>query len=255
MDQEFKTSEENKSIENSMPDNMSQSTGMSQPTESQQSYGIENKDVGQNMNMGMQMPKKPKKGMSKTFMVIVLVVLLIAAGVAAFLWRDMTAKSFEDNQAASIKTLQKSVDSLRGQLTAESSKSPTGQLTCTPVAPSATIISSIKSSITSGNTVALGGYMASSVSVVSADTGGVVMDTSDQAVATITSFITGATAPWNFDLTSTVLNKYTASVYGKYFPISATVGLSANKKVISFNYDCNAKISAVLLSPTEAPLQ
>jgi len=208
----------------------------------------------------VQIPKfkSSKKGIGKTVLLILLVLLLASGGVAAFLWRDMTAKDAEVKLNASITTLQNSVAKLKTDLAAATSSTTTTTTTttgnstaCTPVAPVASTISSIKASITSGNTAALEGYMATSVNVVLADTGGVVSGTPTQAVSSITDFITGATSPWNFALSSTVINKYSASGFGKYFPSTAVVGLSANAKVISFNFDCNGKIDTVLLSPTD----
>lgn len=216
-------------------------------------------DIGPDMKMPKL--KSAKKGVGKTVLLILLIVLLIAGGVAAFWWRDMTAKDAESKLNANIAALDKTVATLNAKLAANTSSTTTtttttdGQTVCTPVAPVAATIDNIKASITSGNTAALEGYMATSVNVVLANTGGVVSGTPTQAVTSITDFITSATAPWNFALSSTILTKYSAGGFGKYFPSIAVVGQSANNKVISFNFDCDGKINAVLLSPSDDLLE
>lgn len=276
MNPEFKTNEEDKMVEKPISDNISEplvgapqvvsptpTVNNDMPSEMAESLEVEQHQVN-DVKPESQMPKnKPaKKSIIKKILVIALIVLLVLGGVAAFWWRDMTAKDSETKQAAIIATLQKSVTSLTTELAAAKGTTATsvttgvnGQTACTSIAPVAATIDNIKASITSGNTAALEGYMATSVNVVLADTGGIVSGTPTQAVSSITDFITSATSPWNFALSSSVLSKYTAGGFGKYFPSIAVVGLSANNKVVSFNFDCEGKISSVLLSPNASLLE
>lgn len=187
---------------------------------------------------------------------IALVVLLILGGsAAAFLWRDMTAKDSEAKQTATITSLKKSIASLTAELNVAKDMTVNGQTACTPVAPVAATIDNIKSSITSGNTAALEGYMATNVNIISTDTGSSTFNTPAKAVTSITGFIASATQPWNFALPSSVLDKYSAGGFGKYLSSVAVVGLSANNKVISFGFDCQGKISTILLSPNTSLLE
>ena len=206
-----------------------------------------------------------KKGKSnkKNFIRIILIVLLICllAVVAGAYWlRDQAANDLNTKQSAEINTLQAAKISLQKQLAVEKAKTsitPT-PTTCSAVAPVASVIESIKSSITSGNTAALEGYMASSVNVVTAASGGVVASTPTVAVSDITSFISGETfeaSSWNFALSASILSSYGGGSYAQYFPSIAVVGKSINNKVISFSFDCNAKISTVLLASSENLLQ
>ena len=264
MNPENNTNEENKTMEppvlNSVPEqpiDMPQSVSPIQTVNSGVSSEMANSlEVEQHQvddvkpEPQMSNNKPAKKGMLKKILIIALVVLLIVgSSAAAFWWRDTTAKDSEAKQAATIVSLQKSVAGLKTELAAiEGSTGTNGQTACIPVAPVAATVDSIKASITSGNTAALGGYMANSVNVVLTDTGSVVSSTSTQAVSSITDFVTSTSSPWNFALSSSVLGKYSAGGFGKYFPSIAVVGLSANNKVISFDFDCQGKINAVLLS-------
>jgi len=208
-----------------------------------------------------QKPIEPVKPAKKSFNKIVLHVLFIlilggaVAGVS-YWWRDKTANEIESQQTANLSSLQKTTDSLRTQLAAEKVKNTkttvvTNQTACTPVAPSASVIESIKASITSGNTAALEGYMAASVNTILAATEAYGPQTAAQSVSDVTSFIADATSPWNFALTASILSSYGSGGYEQYFPNNAIVGKSANGKVISFSFDCNAKISTVFLAASE----
>jgi uncharacterized protein HemX len=196
----------------------------------------------------------------KTFIEIILFVLvmLIAVGAsagAAYWWRDKTANEFETKQKANMTSMQETITSIGKQLAIEKAKNagtPTeNQVVCTPVSPSASVIENIKASITSGNTAALEGYMAASVNVILAATEVYGVQTPTQAVSDVTHFISDATAPWDFALSASILSSYGKSDYSQYFPNIAVVGESANKKVISFSFDCNAKISTVFMAATE----
>lgn len=203
-------------------------------------------------------PKTAKKAAGKTIFTIFLVIFLIAAGAAAYWWRDKTANDSADAQAANIATLDAKVKTLEAQLANADSPviDPIACDTpCAPVAPSANVIENIKLSITSGNTAALEGYMAASVKVVLAASGGTGSSTPTQAVSNITEFISDATSPWNFAIAASILTQYAAGSYGSYFPSIAVVGASANNKLISFDFDCSGKINTVFLVTNQSILQ
>ena len=185
---------------------------------------------------------------------LLVIVLLTSAGIASNLWRDQVASDLEKKQSANIETLVKTIGSLQEKLNAATATTTT-QTTTTAVAPSASAIESIKSSITSGNTAALEGYMASSVSVVIAASEAAGAGTPTAAVTSITNFIANATSPWNFSLSASILSSYGAGSYKQYFPSIAIVGKSANKKVISFSFDSKGKIDTVFLAASEDLLQ
>lgn len=210
-----------------------------------------------------QMPKaKPtKKTRGKVILLSLLVLILVAAAAGgAYWWRDKTAKESENQQAANISSLQKTKASLSKQLAdekAKNKKAAASEQACTTQSASGNTISNVEASITSGNTAALEGYMATSVNVVTAGSSPSSAKTPTQAVTSITSFISPDTASWNYDfsLPASTLSSYGKGSYSKYFPSNAVVGKTTNKKVLSFSFDCNGKINTVLLASNESLLQ
>jgi hypothetical protein len=206
-----------------------------------------------------QKPKPTKKPIVKRILLSLLVLVLIAgAAGAAYWWRDKTANDSKNAQAASITALEKSKTDLEKQLADEKAKVPTTVTNnCACASPNATAVANIKASITSGNTAALEGYMASSVNVVLAASEGLGPKTPAQAVSAISNFISSDANSWdyNFSLPASILSSYGQGSYGQYFPNNAIVGKASNKKVISFSFDCNGKIDTVLLVANEALLE
>lgn len=189
---------------------------------------------------------------------LLIVILVLAAAGGSYWWRNKTANEAEKKQAATITSLQQTTASLEKQLAEEKDKNakPAGvpaPAPCTAKAPTAAVIENIEASITSGNTAALEGYMAASVNVIIAASEGLGAKTPTQAVASITDFISSDTASWDYDfsLPAPTLSSYAKGSYAQYFPSIAVVGKATNKKVISFSFDCNAKISTVFLASNE----
>lgn len=194
--------------------------------------------------------KKKSKSHSlfKSVLVIIVVWVFFAAAGGAYIWRDNQAKNTEAEKDSQIASLQASLKETQDKLALANT---TDIKTCTVKSPSASVTENIRASITSANTQALEGYMATSVTTVLAasEEGGTYTQT--QAVSNITAFIADATSPWNFDISASVLGSYGEGDYAQYFPGSAIVGKSANNKVISFSFDCDAKIKTVLMSGSE----
>lgn len=205
-------------------------------------------------------PAKENRGKinGKTLKTALLIALLVlAAAGASYWWRNKTANEAEKKQAATITSLQQTAASLEKQLAQEKAKTATAgapaAAPCTAKAPTAAVIENIEASITSGNTAALEGYMAASVNVIIAASEGLGAKTPTQAVASITDFISSDTSSWDYDfsLPAPTLSSYAKGSYAQYFPSIAVVGKATNKKVISFSFDCNAKISTVFLASNE----
>lgn len=209
-----------------------------------------------------QSVKPAKRHIGKIIIIVVLVLLVGAAtGVAGYWWRDMSAKTADKQKADQIATLQQNKTTLEKQLAAEKAKNAvaaTPAVTpCSVQAPNATTTANIEASITSGNTAALGGYMAASVNVVFAAADALAPETPDQAIANITNFITSNTSAWdyNFSLPAATLNVYRNGSYKQYIPSTAIVGKATNGHVIAFSFDCNAKIATVFMAASDALLQ
>lgn len=185
----------------------------------------------------------------KTVMVIAVVLAVGAAG--GWYWRDMGAKDTANAKQAEIYALQTKVTKLEKDVAdAAKTTSTTTMTTTTPAptskAPSATVLGSIKDSITSGNTAALEGYMASTVKVIIAASEGVGDRTPVQAIGDLNYVMAGGT--WDFALPAATLSGYQAGDYKQYFPSTALVGLSSKKYVISFQFDSTAKINGVFMT-------
>ncbi|NCQ53849.1 hypothetical protein COV88_00565 [Candidatus Saccharibacteria bacterium CG11_big_fil_rev_8_21_14_0_20_41_19] len=199
---------------------------------------------------------KPKKYVLKAILLIIIVLALAAAAAgAAYMYRDGVAVSAEKQKTDEIAALNTKAAGLQTKLDAEIAKNATTVTAPTSVAPGVAAAANIKASITSGNTAALEGYMATSVNVIIAASEGVGPSTPAVAVSNITTFIADATSPWNFELAASVLSSYGQGSYDQYFPSTSIVGKSANNKVISFGFDANAKINTVFLSSSDSLLE
>ena len=199
-------------------------------------------------------PVKSTRGSrKKTILMVLLVLILIgAAAGAAYWWRDMSAKEKEKQQATDLSSLQQKNTKLEKELADKKTKNGAtpDETACTSKSPSAAAIGNIEASITSGNTAALEGYMASSVNVIIAASEGLGMKTPTEAVSGISTFITNDPASWDydFDLSASLVGSYSKGFYGQYFPDNAVAAKASNQKVISFSFDCDGKISTVFLA-------
>ena len=208
-------------------------------------------------NESMPEEKKSQNTKDKTatkkkigLIALILLLMVMSAG-AVFLLKNNENKDIKKKKDAEIAALQKAKDDLQKELNAAKDKTATTTTPATPCtakAPNASAIESIQDSIKSRNTAALEGYMAPSVNVIIAASGGVGTRTRTQAVSDISSYISSSTDPWNFALAKTETDGYAKGFYGKYFPGIAVVGKSANGIVISFSFDCNGKISTVFMA-------
>ena len=202
--------------------------------------------------------KPVKKHFLKSLLMILLVLILAAAAAgAAYMYRDSLAVDTEKQKSTDMATLRSSITTLETKLAAEIAKNDvvTDKIVPVSVAPSASVIENIELSITSGNTAALEGYMATSVNVVLAASEVAGASTPAAAVSSVTNFISDATSLWNFALSAAILSSYGNGDYKTYFPSNAVVGKSANNKVISFSFDSKSKISTVFLSASDSILE
>lgn len=218
---------------------------------------IDEKSIGY---MGLKKPEKSSKDIVKKILYIVISLAIIAGSVGAgYMWRDITANDTKKSQDNKISTLETTKTTLEKKLADETAKydaliagGGTKTITpCTSIAPNAATIENIKASITSGNTAALAGYSATTVTRVFVSTAGVMTTTPTTTVPSVAEFITSVNTAWdyNFSLPAATLATYRGStVYGKYFPTIAVVGKATNKKVISFSFDCTGKIDTIFMA-------
>jgi hypothetical protein len=196
------------------------------------------------------MPKQSRNPNLKGKMIMLLMaaLFLLAGAIAGYMYRDGQAKKDLDAQKAKVSTLEAKNTKLVSDLAAANKEDSTSTTTA-GVRPNQATLDSISAAITSGNTAALQGYMASSVNVIRAGTDGPTNGarTPAQAVGDV-DYVKNGTAPWNFALPAATLATYQSGDYKKYFPTTAYVGKSANNYVISFQFDSNAKINGIFMS-------
>lgn len=208
----------------------------------------------QEEHMGVQATSSKSKKWLKVLLAVLVIILLALLAYVAWQW-----KKCEDNHKkdqSTQQTLQKKVDDLTKQLAKKTaggstggSSSGTSSGTCaTQVAISQSLKENISAAISSKNTAALAGYMASSVNVVYAASEKSGNESPDAAVSDLDYVNTNATSPWDFNLSIATINSYKAGFYKQYFEGERYVGKSANNYVISFGFDTCAKINEIFVS-------
>jgi len=129
-------------------------------------------------------------------------------------------------------------------------KTPAKTTTTTPIAPviSSALKENTAAAISSGNTAALEGYMATSVNVVIAGSEKSGAESAAAAVKDL-DYLSPLSTTWNFALDNATLAKYQAGFYKQYFGATTTiVGQAANGYVVSFGVNAAGKIDTVFMS-------
>ncbi len=199
------------------------------------------------------LPKKQRNIFKKFVTFLLILVLLAAAALGGYLWRDQEARSELSTKTTQIESLQSQITDLQSKV--ETAKAADGSV-CVVTRPSDNTLANIRASITSGNTAALEGYMAPSVNVIYAASDGLGQRTAANAVSDVTSFISKpAGATWSFDVATATLNSYSQGSYKQYFPATALVAQASDDRLLSISFDCDSKISTILLVMNEDSLQ
>ena len=136
-------------------------------------------------------------------------------------------------------------------------KAPAKTITPAPAAPviSAALKENTAAAISSGNTAALEGYMATSVNVVIAGSEKSGAETAAAAVKDL-DYLNPLSTTWNFALDNATLTTYQNGFYKQYFGATTTiVGQAANGYVVSFGVNAAGKIDAVFMSASTDQLQ
>lgn len=197
-------------------------------------------------------PVKKKSSIGKTILLIIIaLVLMSGSALGAFYLRDSQAAKIEKQQSDDIANYKKTIAAFEEQTmsTINSTDTNNPEL-CAEVAPDITAVENIKASITSGNTAALEGYMASGVNVILAASEASGVQAPAQAISRVSDFISSDINSWDYDfsLPSTTTNTYKQGSYSQYFTDSSLVGKATNEKLISFSFNCLGKIDTVFLA-------
>src|SRR3981081_3977233 len=183
------------------------------------------------------------------FLVVCIIILLAAGGYLA--WALLLCQNQHTQDATHTKTLQAQVDSLAKQLQAAQAIASPGAKTpvCSPtVAVTEKLKENLSDAISSKNTAALEGYMASSVNVVYAASEKSGFEPPTTAVADLDYLNKNATGPWDFHLSKATLDTFKAGIYNQSFFGTTYAGESGNKYVIVYGFDSCAKINMIFVA-------
>ena len=177
-------------------------------------------------------------------------ILVVASGV--YWRRDKRADEIIKKEEAYASSLRQTIVLLNHQLLNEKIKNNSANVAvCGDMsgAPIDAEIQHIKTIINSGNLSILPSYIASNASIFDVESGSVSTYNPTSAAERIARFTYNNSSYWdyNFNLSEDVLSLYRLGEFGKYFPTTALVGRSGDNRVLSFAFDCNNKISVVLL--------
>lgn len=182
--------------------------------------------------------------------ILVVAVSVATVGILALMIVQLAQQvSDKTKQVSQLETkvsqLEKKVGDMATKPAEKTPEADAPAKTCTTL--NGTQRDNVIASITSGNTAALEGYLTNPNKVILAASEGIGQRTPDQAVADITSFISGSSG-WNFLLADIETEAFAAGSYSQYFPDDAIIGKASNGRVISFLPDCDGKIKTVFLS-------
>jgi len=218
-------------------------------------------------------PNLPNLNLAKPWQIGLVAGLTVSLIGNAVLGLALKSASDTKTELAGNKTkLQKQVDALNKELTGKSAAAtvtPKPSVSATPVSvvltptpvpcsgravASGSLKENIAAAISSKNTAALEGYMATSVNVVVAASEKGGFETPTQAVQDL-SYLNAATDPWNFDLSASTMNTWIGGPYKSYISGTSYAGLAKNKYVVSFDFNSCNKINLVFMSVSSDLLQ
>ena len=180
------------------------------------------------------------------FLFILVIILIIATAATAYFYRENKAKKQLQEKQASISQLEQKVSDLQKQLTDAQKTTATSTANTTATVPSTATLDNIKAAITSGNTAALEGYMAPSVTVIIAASEGIGTRTPMQAVSDL-SYLKNS-KNWNFSLDAATLKLYANGDYKAYFKANSLVGKASDGHVVVFNFNDQGKINGIFMA-------
>lgn len=187
-----------------------------------------------------------KKGMGN-LLTIILALLLVAA-LAFLAWYWMQAETDKKNLNAEKAALQSQLDTLKAQNAQEDQAEADTPCSNTP---SASRKENIKAALDSKNTAAFSTYTSDPVNYILAASE-LGKDMTPTEAATALEYTHSATGPWDFNLPAATINAWKAGFYKDHFDdANRYIGKSASGMVVSFDFDCNGKISKIFVAASE----
>ncbi len=195
---------------------------------------------------------KKHKGTLIGLWISIAVNVILLAAVGWLWWQFMQCLNMGYEFAGDKTSLEKQIDDLKKQL-ADKGATTSNSAACTNTPVSQTLKDNIRDAISSDNTAALEGYMASSLKVIIAASEFGETRTPTQAISDL-SYIHDSSG-WNFALSTATVNSYLAGPYGtgspggvNYFDSSTFFGKASDDKLVAFNFDACGKINQVFMA-------
>lgn len=184
---------------------------------------------------------------------LVIVVLLAACGMMAFLWyqAEQRANDYRGQQLQ----LELQVEELNRKLAAseKTASDDDGETVACSENPSDVLKANIKTALDTKNTPAFSGYTTDPVRYVLAasEYGGEISPT--DAVMAL-EYTHSATGPWDFNLPAATVAAYDAGYYTDYFDENTYVGRAASGMVVAFDFACDDKVKQIFVAADESIL-
>ncbi len=203
---------------------------------------IRDVDTGQPVSQ----PKQPKKPKAKKILIGLIIVALLAGTFAlGYAIRAEDEHDIPGEQQAKINDLEAQVTKLKNDLEAATTASDKSTETTIPDQETRDMITS---AINARQVVNIKEHLLNKVFVIHAASEGMGGRTPSQAIKDISADIENSKTPWDFDLSSETLDKYSSGDYAEYFPAGGLVGESADGTVVSFTFNTAGKISVIFIA-------
>ncbi len=196
---------------------------------------------------------KPNSKKSHTLLFVSVLLVVIATALGAYMWRTNQANKQREQDQKTISQLQTQLDAIKQQSNTQAATTTT-TAKASSVQPSLAVLDNIKAALSSKNTAALEGYMAPKVMVVYAASEAAGEKSPAEAVTALNYVNSGAVGPWDFNLSSTVIGKYSSGDYKTYFSPTTLVGRASNGFVVAVNFNGDGKINGIFVSASDTLL-
>lgn len=194
-----------------------------------------------------QTNKRRNRPLKTGLLLLVALILIVAAGVGAYWWRDHQARDEAASFEREIGELQERLNRL--QTEAEDSEETDDEAGDeADETTSQDVTQTIESAVTSGDYTALEPHLADPVYVILAASEAYGDQTPTEAVNSL-DYLDGAGGGWDFAPATSDLNAYRNGDYAQYFPVGAVVGISSDDYVVSFTFDSSGDIGGIFISP------
>lgn len=194
-----------------------------------------------------QANKRRNRPLKTGLLLLVALILIVAAGVGTYWWRDHQARDETASFEQEIGELKENLNRLQTQ--AEGAKETADEAEGEPDETASENTTEIaESAVTSGDYAALEPHLADPVYVILAASEAYGDQTPAEAVNSL-DYLDGAGGGWDFAPGNSELNAYRNGDYAQYFPVGAVVGVSSDDYVVSFTFDSSGDIGGIFMSP------